>query len=170
MVGEVPDYEAIRAEKDGFFGSSRQSPIPNRRGFSGLAYFAPDSDLVFRAVVEPGDGAPVEVATSDGQVRVYHRAGSIVVVPDQTEVTLTLYRTPGHPGYFLPFRDGTSGAETYGAGRYLDLDEGETVTVDFNLAYHPYCAYSDRYSCALPPAENWLDVPIRAGERLPEGS
>ena len=170
MDAGLPDYDAIRTEKDEFFGGSRSSPIPNRSGFGGLTYFAPDPSLVFETVVEPGDGAPVDVATSDGQVRTYHRAGSIAVAPGGREVTLTLYRTPGHPGYFLPFRDGTSGAETYGAGRYLDLEEGDTVTVDFNLAYHPYCAYSDRYSCALPPAENWLDAPIRAGERLAEVS
>ena len=71
----------------------------------------------------------------------------------------------GH-GYFLPFRDATSGKETYGAGRYLDVPRGENgqVVVDFNYAYSPYCAYGDAYSCALPPRENWLTVPIEAGE------
>ena len=82
------------------------------------------------------------------------------------EVTLTLYDT-GHPGYFLPFRDATSGTETYGAGRYLDLDRNPdgTLLIDFNLAYNPLCAYNDSYSCPLPPIENWLSVPIRAGEK-----
>lgn len=169
MPYEPPDYEALRAEKDAFFASSRHSPIPKGRSFEGLAYFAPDPAQVYRAEVEPGDGAPVQVATSDGQARTYRRAGSVLIAPAGTDVTLTLYRTPGHPGYFLPFRDATSGTETYGSGRYLDLEEGDSVVVDFNLAYHPYCAYSDRYSCALPPAENWLDIPIRAGERLAEG-
>jgi uncharacterized protein (DUF1684 family) len=163
-----PDYEAIRAEKDSFFASSRHSPIPRGQTFDALTYFAPNPAHVHLPEVELGDGSPVEVATSDGQTRTYHRAGSIRIAPVGTDLTLTLYRTPGRSGYFLPFRDATSGSETYGAGRYLDLDEGDSVVVDFNLAYHPYCAYSDRYSCALPPAENWLDVPIRAGERLPE--
>ena len=79
---------------------------------------------------------------------------------------LSLFDT-GHPGLFLPFRDTTSGRETYGGGRYLDLDPNEdgTVTIDFNLAYSPFCAYNDGYSCALPPAENWMQVPIEAGEK-----
>ena len=82
------------------------------------------------------------------------------------EVSLVLYDT-GHPGYFVPYRDATSGDETYGAGRYLDIDPNPdgTVTIDFNLAYNPLCAYSDAFSCPLPPVENWLAVPIRAGER-----
>ena len=75
----------------------------------------------------------------------------------------------GHNGYFLPFRDATSGNETYGACRYLDLEPAPdgSVTVDFNYAYAPFCAYNDAYSCALPPQENWLEVPVRAGERNP---
>ncbi|MFC6801419.1 DUF1684 domain-containing protein [Deinococcus caeni] len=78
---------------------------------------------------------------------------------------------------FIPFRDATSGAAeggTYGAGRYLDapLDrqlggEGALVRVDFNLAYHPYCAYGDGWTCPLPPRENWLPDAVTAGERLP---
>ncbi|NIR36327.1 MAG: DUF1684 domain-containing protein [Actinobacteria bacterium] len=81
-------------------------------------------------------------------------------------MTVTIYGTPH--GYFLPFRDATSGSESYGAGRFLDIDgplDGP-VTIDFNLAYNPYCAYDESYSCPLPPAENWLQVPIRAGEQV----
>ena len=80
---------------------------------------------------------------------------------------MTLYTTEGSHGFFLPFRDATSGSETYGAGRYLDIDPDEdgTVTIDFNMAYNPFCVYSEAYSCPLPPTENWLDVPITAGEK-----
>jgi uncharacterized protein (DUF1684 family) len=83
---------------------------------------------------------------------------------------------PGHEGHeilpsvFVPFVDATSGAETYGAGRYLDIepeDDG-TYSLDFNLAYHPSCVYDVRFSCPLTPAENRLPVRIEAGERLPE--
>ena len=72
---------------------------------------------------------------------------------------------------FVPFLDATSGTETYGAGRYLDLepDDDGTWTLDFNLAYHPSCVYDPRFSCPLTPAENRLPVRIEAGERLPEG-
>ena len=70
---------------------------------------------------------------------------------------------------FIPFRDTTSGSETYGAGRYLDLepeDDG-TYVLDFNIAYNPWCAYAPQYSCPLPPRENWLTFPIEAGEKTP---
>ncbi len=75
---------------------------------------------------------------------------------------------PG-PTLFVPFLDETSGRETYGAGRYLDIEPEEdgTYSLDFNLAYHPSCAYDVRFSCPLTPAENRLDLRIEAGERLP---
>ena len=75
---------------------------------------------------------------------------------------------PG-PNLFVPFLDQTSGTETYGAGRYLDIepDEDGTYALDFNLAYHPSCVYDVRFSCPLTPAENRLDTRIEAGERLP---
>ena len=71
---------------------------------------------------------------------------------------------------FLPFLDATSGSETYGAGRYLDLepDDDGTYAIDFNQAYHPSCVYAPQFSCPLTPAENRLPVRIEAGERLPE--
>jgi hypothetical protein len=71
------------------------------------------------------------------------------------------------PSLFIPFRDATSGSETYAAGRYLELTENTTgiYDLDFNRAYNPYCAYREDYSCPLPPAENTLTVAIRAGEK-----
>jgi hypothetical protein len=72
---------------------------------------------------------------------------------------------------FVPFRDKTTGQETYAGGRYMELEpdrqlaEGDRVTIDFNLAYAPFCAYSETFACPLPPEENWLGVPVRAGER-----
>ena len=73
------------------------------------------------------------------------------------------------PYILIPFRDATTGKETYGAGRYLDLEPaaGDTYDLDFNRAYHPYCAYDDQWSCTLPPPENKLPIRVEAGERLP---
>ena len=157
----------FRRQKDEFFGKSHQSPLEasDRQSFSGLRYYDPDPELSFTVSPLAGDESEMRVQTSDGQERVYHRAGILTLPIDGGQVSLTLYST-GHPGFFIPFRDSTSGKETYGAGRYLDIEPNEdgTVTVDFNLAYNPYCAYSDGYSCPLPPAENWLSVPIEAGE------
>ena len=80
-------------------------------------------------------------------------------------------------GIFIPFRDASSGKETYGGGRYLwdsakgaDLgSDGDALVLDFNYAYHPSCVYDERWSCPLAPQENWLTVPIAAGERLAPG-
>ncbi len=156
-----------RAEKDAIF-RSHHSPLEpgDRAGFEGLSYFEPSPDLVFTLDVEEVERTRILVPTSDGDERVHERAGLVRFEVDGQEVTLVLYDT-GHPGYFLPFRDKTSGGDTYGAGRYLDIDPNPdgTVTIDFNLAYNPLCAYSDAFSCPLPPVENWLPVAIEAGER-----
>jgi len=76
-------------------------------------------------------------------------------------------REGGRETLFIPFKDATSGKETYGAARYLEIEETEVgiFLVDFNKAYNPYCAYSEAYSCPFPPRENWLEVAIKAGEK-----
>jgi uncharacterized protein (DUF1684 family) len=160
-----------RRNKDSYFRTSPRSPLApqDRARFEGLAYFDPNPDLVFEVEVTPGDDTEVTVGTSDETERTYRRAGSVVLTIAGRTVELALFDT-GNPGYFLPFRDGTSGSTTYGAGRYLDVHPNPdgTVTIDFNLAYNPFCAYTDAYSCALPPHENWIDVSIPAGERTYE--
>ncbi len=162
----------FRAQKDEFMREHPQSPLPEelRPSFSGLSYYDPAPELSFELPVEPADGSEVHVQTSDGQIRAYVRAGVVRFDIGGEPTQLTLFSTPGHDdGYFVPFRDATSGKETYGAGRYLDLEpNGDgTVTLDFNYAYNPYCAYDEAYSCPLPPHENWLQVPIEAGEKFP---
>jgi uncharacterized protein (DUF1684 family) len=169
---DVKELLDQRADKDDFFRQSPQSPIPGpeKVAFNGLEYYDPAPDLVFTVAVDVVEPEPVQVGTTTGDERTYDKVATATVVVEGTDVTLSLY-SAGHPGLFLPFRDATSGSETYGAGRYLDVEpNGDgTVTLDFNYAYAPFCAYSDAYSCALPPYDNWLEVPIRAGERTPPG-
>jgi uncharacterized protein (DUF1684 family) len=159
---------SYRREKDDFFRTSHHSPLTptDRAGFEGLDYFDPNLELVFTVPVEPGDGSEVRVETSDDRHKVYVTAGKVHFEVGGQPVELTLYDT-GHPGYFIPFRDKTSGDSTYGAGRYLDIepDADGMVTIDFNKAYNPSCVYSDGFSCPLPPAGNWMQVPIEAGEK-----
>lgn len=159
---------SYRANKDQFLSTDAHSPLPfeYRHSFSGLPYFDWNPNLIFTADLVAADGAEIKIETSDGTDRIYRRAASVTLEIAGSPQTLALYDT-GHPGLFLPFRDATSGRETYGGGRYLDLDPAEngTVTIDFNLAYSPFCAYDDRYSCALPPTENWMSVLIEAGEK-----
>ncbi len=163
----MTDLERFRAQKNEFLRHSPQSPLPDshRKDFSGLDYFDEAPGLRFAIEPEPADGAEITIHTSDGRERIYTREATAAIEVEGQPVRVTIYGTPH--GHFLPFRDTTSGTETYGAGRFLDIDgplEGR-ITIDFNLAYNPYCAYNDGYSCPLPPAENWLQVPIRAGER-----
>jgi uncharacterized protein len=116
---------------------------------------------------EPSD---FQIPTSDGKLKPAHRAGYLAFEIDGAPHRLTAYTFDGgdDKSLFVPFLDTTSGTETYGAGRYLDLepeDDG-TYSVDFNLAYHPSCVYDPKYSCPLTPAENRLPIRIEAGERL----
>jgi uncharacterized protein (DUF1684 family) len=108
---------------------------------------------------------------------VYRRFGFVQFQLNGMEHQLTVFQNmelkkqEGYTNYlFLPFRDSSSGNESYGGGRYLDLDipKGEKILLDFNLAYNPYCVYSDRYSCPIPPEENRLKTAIRAGEKKPK--
>lgn len=164
----MSDLTEFRKHKDEFFRDSHHSPLPHelRHGFEGLNYFDPNPDLVYTLPIQEADGAELNVGTTDGAIRVYHRAAKVSFEVNGEEATLSLFDT-GHPGWFLPFRDSTSGKQTYGAGRYLDLEPNEdgTVTIDFNYAYNPSCVYDEAYSCPLPPPENWLQVSIEAGEQ-----
>lgn len=163
------DYERFRREKNEFFRTSPHSPLTpeQQRTFLGLRYFPPNPEL---ALVVKVDEFPeiniVPMQTTTGDVQPYERYGEFRFQVEGEEVRLTLYRN--EHGYFLPFSDALAGQETYPAGRYLEpeqLPDGRFL-VDFNLAYNPYCAYNDRWSCPITPAENRLKVPIRAGERL----
>ncbi|WP_082374372.1 DUF1684 domain-containing protein [Ardenticatena maritima] len=176
-VGSPIDEEAYtaallanRAEKDRFFKEDPRSPLPPdvRATFQGLAYYPPNRTLRLVLPLERDpSGERIVMQTSTGDEQVYERLGYVSFEVDGEPTRLAIYRDVRSGALFLPFRDATSGSETYGAGRYLEpvLLDDNTVLVDFNLAYNPFCAYSDQWSCPLPPMENWLRVPIRAGEK-----
>jgi len=170
--------EQYRADKDEYFKTGPGSPIPagEREAFTGLPYYPVDPALRFETVnLQPYTGtepAEFQIPTSDGKLRPAHRAGTLVFDIGGEPRSLTAYSLDaGDPAsLFVPFLDATSGTETYGAGRYLDLepeDDG-TYELDFNFAYHPSCVYDPIYSCPLTPAENRLPLRVEAGERLPE--
>jgi uncharacterized protein (DUF1684 family) len=164
----VHELEDLREHKDHSFRHDEASPIPadRRAAFPGLRYFPPNPQLQLELPVEPADGSSLEIPTSDGSTRRYRRSGRLRFEVDGERVELVLLSRQDEHAFFLPFRDATSGKESYGAGRYLDVEPSRDrrLQVDFNLAYNPYCAYNDAFSCPLPPPENWLRVPIRAGE------
>jgi uncharacterized protein len=173
---------AHRADKDAFFKTSHGSPVPaaERDAFEGLPYFdASEAWVVDDLELEPYEGdEPVsfQIPTTDGRLRPAERAGRFRFRAPGGEGVLTAYRLARSDGtvddsLFVPFLDATTGSETYGAGRYLDIepeDDG-TWTLDFNLAYHPSCVYDPKFSCPLTPAENRLPFRVEAGEKLAEG-
>jgi uncharacterized protein len=172
----------VRQRKNRFFQSSPDSPIlEDERGrrFPGLHYYPPDVANLVRALVVPFPQQEVmTLGTTTGEPRAMRRYAELRFRLGTEDLRLTTFTdTHDHTGHhhsvelFIPFRDATSGSETYGAGRYLDAglervaNGAQTVVLDFNLAYNPYCAYNDAYCCPLPPAENRLPIAIRAGER-----
>lgn len=162
------NLQSFRAEKDEFFRHSPQSPLTKeqRRSFRGLSYFPYNGLLRLELPIDrlaAGDSIILE-ATAGGR-QDYRRAGLVRFSVEGKAATLALFQSE-RGALFLPVRDATSGSESYGAGRYcepewLDMDR---VLVDFNYLYNPYCAYNEGWSCPLPPSENWLRIPLRAGE------
>lgn len=161
--------DAFRAEKDEFFGSHPQSPLSRkqRKDFHGLRYFPENDALRLEVKVDEFEKKErFEMQTSTGEVQVYEKFGKFHFVVDGVDAVLTIYQS--EHGFFLPFVDSLAGTETYPAGRYLEPEPlpGGHFFVDFNIAYNPYCAYNEMWSCPITPAENRLKAAIRAGERL----
>lgn len=164
--------EDYRRQKDRFFREEDGSPLTpdQREAFTGLNYFDENPALVFEGaitVLAEAEQVEVPMQTSTGQIAPYLRYGTFTVSIEGEEVRLTVYTPPNRQGLFLPFMDGTTGEETYSGGRYLELEPlgGDHYLIDFNLAYNPYCAYNEFWTCPIPPQENRASVPIRAGEK-----
>jgi hypothetical protein len=152
--------------------------------FQGLSYFDVDTNYRIQVKFTKDIGKRFKMTTSTDRRPVYRRFGYVDFAIRDTICRLTVYQNMELSGFFrfsarkeykdylfMPFRDATSGKETYGGGRFLDarIPESDTIILDFNLNYNPYCAYSDRYSCPIPPPENTLKVSIPAGEKVPVG-
>ncbi|MBF6613738.1 MAG: DUF1684 domain-containing protein [Chloroflexi bacterium] len=168
--------EAFRKQKDKFLLEHPESPIlaEDKEEFRGSNYYP--VDLKYRVIAtlvpEPHPGI-FKVQTTTGDHKEYTRIGRLEFEIDGQQLRLTTFMPPADEPLhgnrlFVPFRDKTAGKETYGAGRYIDLNKrpGEEYVLDFNRAYNPYCAYSPYYSCPLPPGENNLPVEIKAGEKI----
>jgi uncharacterized protein len=171
-------WERWRAAREDLFRSHPQSPIePDRRGtFSGLSFFDYDPSYRVLATVRPAEPETYDIQSSgDGTFRFTRFAVAELEVRGEPHA-LECYWLAGYGGgLFLSFRDGTSGQETYGAGRYLldtvkgadlGMDDGRLI-LDFNFAYNPSCAYDPAWVCPLTTPANRLAVPIQAGERIP---
>jgi uncharacterized protein len=162
----------FRKEKDNFFIRDDQSPLTRgqKQKFQELAYFSENPSLSLKVTLVEFPGKEVvNIQTSTGYMQTYQKIGSFNFPVERQDTSLSLYAND--QGFFLPFVDSLAGGETYGAGRYVEahsMGDGEFV-LDFNFAYNPYCAYNDKWSCPLTPAENRLGVPIATGEMVFEG-
>lgn len=165
----MSELETFRAQKDEFFRSDPRSPLTReqKRAFDGLKYFPENPDLRLEIQAEEFAAKDrIEMQTSTGDKQIYLRHSRIRFRADGQDAELIIYKADY--GFFLPFVDSLAGKETYPAGRYLEPEPlpGGRFLVDFNLAYNPYCAYNEHWSCPLTPFENRLRIPIRAGEKL----
>ena len=174
------ELTAHRRARDAVFASDPDSPLPvaQRSAFRGLAYFPPDPAWRYAGSVTRYPTAErITIVTTNGKPRPCERLGRVTFARDGRVLALQVYRLldlpdrPGGEGLFLPFKDETTGKETYPAGRYVDLDgpDGGPFVLDFNKAYNPSCAYGEpeRFQCPVTPAENALPIAVTAGERGP---
>lgn len=142
-----------------------------------ITYYAYDNDYRLNANFTPSQNAqPFDMATYSGKVQSYIDRGTLTFSINGDKHVLHVYqnvRYMNHPlygnYYFIPFKDWTNGSETYGGGRYINMEksafEKNRVLIDLNSAYNPWCAYADGYNCPIPPNENHLAVAIPAGEK-----
>ena len=169
-------WQIWRETRDDMFRHHPQSPLPpeKREGFKGSEYYDYNPDYRVLATVEPAEAEDYDVPSSTGETFTFKRLGVASFDLKDANLTLELYWLTSYGGgLFVPFRDATSGTDTYGAGRYLldtikgaDLgSEGDRLVFDFNFAFNPSCSYDPRWACPLAPPANRLDAPIEAGEK-----
>jgi uncharacterized protein (DUF1684 family) len=165
--------KTFRKERDRFFREDSRSPLKeaDRKRFKGLVYYPIDLQYAMIGSVEkyPAEPKPIYVtlSTNKGVGRKYVKYGRFKFKREGKEYVLQIYRSLASDELFLPFKDKTSGIETYEKGRYLYIEpmRGGKVLIDFNRAYNPFCQYNEKYTCPFAPEENWLGIAIRAGEK-----
>ncbi|MGL1886400.1 MAG: DUF1684 domain-containing protein [Reichenbachiella sp.] len=165
----------FQKEMDAEFKSRKESPLEKKdlKKFKGLDFFVINPDLRFEAIFIRTTGElPFQMKTTTDRLPTYEKYGEALFEYEGKQYQLNIYQNHGlrvqeaYKDYlFIPFTDLTSGEESYGGGRYLDLriPDKETITIDFNKAYNPYCAYNSKYSCPIPPKENDLPFKVKAG-------
>lgn len=170
---------AFQKELNASYLDSSLSPLSaeDRAHFEGHRFYPFDREFVVEAVLtKTPKSKPFDLASTKGEPHRYRQYGVLDFTLQGRAFTIPVYQSlrlmkvPEYEDYlFFPFRDLTNGVETYGTGRFLDLSipESDRLILNFNLAYNPYCAYSDRYSCPITPQENFLELEVRAGIRGP---
>jgi len=171
----LEEIAAFQMELNQMFADTNKSPLTekDREEFKGLEFFQADNKYRVEASfsVSP-DSEPFQMPTTTSRLVWYKKYGEANFNLGGRDLKLAVYQNQelaNREGYedflFLPYKDWTNGIETYGGGRYIDLKipENNSIIIDFNKSYNPYCAYNHKYSCPIPPDENHLEVEIRAG-------
>ena len=174
LIGETEYQQKLNA----IFKDASKSPLKNKdlKSFKGLDFFPVDSSYIIIASIEKTPDTPfLGMATNTEEKSYYRKFGILTFTLKEKEMQLTLYESleesenPVFEDYlFLPFTDETSGSDSYGGGRYMDVFKSKintngTLELNFNNTYNPYCAYNDDYSCPLTPRDNHLSMEILAG-------
>ncbi|NER18575.1 DUF1684 domain-containing protein [Spongiivirga citrea] len=172
IINEVHDFQD---DLNLNYGDKEESPLTDEdlNAFKGLQFFEIDTSYyVIAKFVETPNTAPFKMKTTTDRLPIYRKFGEAHFQLQGKDQVLSIFQNLGlmeDPEYedylFVPFTDETNGSESYGGGRYLDVEmpEGDRMIINFNKAYNPYCAYNAKYSCPIPPSENHLDIEIKAG-------
>ena len=172
LVQDILNWQAALNEE---YANPETSPLADRyrKNFEGLDFFAPDTSFIVKAYLErTPEAIPFLMPTTTDRKskEVVYGIASFVLKGKKCAVEIyqnkNLMLQEEYKDYlFFPFLDVTNGRETYGGGRYIDLSipEGDTLLLNFNKAYNPYCAYNKKYSCPIVPGINYLDLEIKAG-------
>lgn len=176
--GESPEQYRERIEKERerqfkFLKYNAESPLTGEQkdALDSLSHYPIDPKYQVRARIIPVENkVMIQIPMTDGTLERYIKHSYAEFELLGSTHRLLLLQAEGEPdprNFFLAFADDTSGKETYGGGRFLDVrrDGQNSLTIDFNLVYNPYCAYNPDYACPIPPKENLLKIPIRAGEK-----
>jgi len=165
----------FQKEMNEFFKDASISPLKEKdlKTFRGLDFFVFDSSYVVNAALtRTPDEKSFKMKTTTDRLQEYIKYGTVTFDLFDKSYSLNIYKNledinkQGYRDYlFLPFLDDTNGSESYGGGRYIDLDipKGSNLIIDFNSAYNPYCVYDEKYSCPIVPKDNYLPLEINAG-------
>jgi uncharacterized protein (DUF1684 family) len=171
IKGDTPFQKELNAQ----YKDASRSPLKeaDRKEFEGLEFFQYDSSFVVEAIfIRTENELPFKMKTTTDRLPEYVKYGILRFSLNNEMFQLSIYQNQDkikedshYDSLFLPFTDETNGMESYGGGRYIDLNvpKGNKLIIDFNSAYNPYCAYNDKYSCPIVPRENYLKTRIEAG-------
>jgi len=172
---QVKEAKKFQQKLNKEFSSIEESPLTKEdlEVFESLDFFPIDSNfMVTASLILHKDSEPFQMKTTTDRLPVYKLYATANFKLNGKDYSLEIYQneklllTPDYEDYlFLPFTDITNGESSYGGGRYIDLrlPKGNSIVIDFNQAYNPYCAYNAKYSCPVPPKSNHLDTAISAG-------